>query len=663
MLRSVFLRWTAGLVLAVCLVRPSLGSSPEATEPWLAGAFEASADDVALAVSELEPPSADVELLLRDDTFRFDREGKMTHTRRWVYRILTPQGLDGWSVSEAAWSPWHQNRPELRARIVTSAGQEHRLSPASILELDASRADLGGARQLIRGPLRVTVGAIVEEVMVLEDREPYFSAGVSAKHLLVMPVPIRRGRLTLEAPVDLPLRFGVRGAAGLEPRRELVDDQVRLVFEVSDVASAKPVETGLPPTEPRYPHVAFSTAESWAKVAGAYAERVDGQIAGNVGEQVLERLAGRRSGAQVERVEELLRSLRRSVEYRPVELGATAADPTPPLTTLSRGYGDSKDLAAVLVAALRSEGIPAYVALQRAGYGMDLDPGLPGLGRFNHALVYLPASEPVWLDPGDRFSRAGELASDRQGRWTLVASPNTHDLIRTPVADSQDNRSETTIEIFMAKDGPARIVETSVHYGAAERRQRLVSAGIDADERRLGYEAYVKAAYRAEALGAVEETALEDLTAPFRLELEARRAGRAWTSQSEAAVAIDLSYLISSLPRELLVTGAEARQRSFVFHEPSSAQWHYRIHPPPGMRLRTLPPDAVWQLGAGRLARSVRHDAKGVTVEVTLDSGPRELDAGQFRDTHQAVQRLLAEEVLVLWFDARTKKRNASSNR
>ncbi len=629
----------------------TVASATEGSEPWLAAAFSVSASDIAQAAAELAASDADVELLLRDDRFSFDSAGLMTHTRHWVYRILTTEGLETWSVSEAAWSPWYQSRPDLRARVVTPSGDERGLSAASVIELDAEQSGLGGERRLIRGPLPVTVGAIVEEEVISRDHRPYFEAGISAKHLLVMQVPIRRGRLTLEAPTRLPLRFGVRGVEGLEPQREVIGDQVRLVFNYADVPAAGPAEAGLPSTEPRYPHIVFSTGEGWAEVAGAYARLVDERVATGASDAVLRQLPNRGVGAQMERVAELLSGLRQMVDYHPVEFGLSGVDPGEPLATLRRGFGDSKDLATAMVAALRAEGIPAYVALLRAGYGMDLEPDLPGLGRFNHALVYLPASEPIWLDPGDRYSRAGELASDRQDRWALVASPNTHHLIRTSAASSADNRTETIIEVFMAEEGPARVVETSTHFGASERRQRLVTTRVDSSERRLGYEAYVQAAYRAETLGAVEETTLDDLSKPFRLRLEARRAGRAWTTEREAAVAIDLSYLITTLPRELLVSGAGSRRGGFVFHEPLSAVWRYRIHPPRGMRLRAVPAARTWPLGSGQLTRSIGFNGSVVTTEVRLDTGPRHLDAEQFRAYYQAVQQLLQEEVLVLWFD------------
>ena len=99
--------------------------------------------------------------------------------------------------------------------------------------------------------------------------------------------------------------------------------------------------------------------------------------------------------------------------------------------------------------------------------------------------------------------------------------------------------------------------------------------------------------------GEVEETAVDDLSTPFRLRLEALRASRGWTTETEGAVAIDLSYLITALPRELLLAGGAARSGAFVFHEPFVTEWRYRIQPPRRMTLRNLPVDSSWPPGPG----------------------------------------------------------------
>ncbi len=650
----------------VAVAVPAAGASPVA-EPWLAGAFAAEPAAVAAAAAAIKAPGAGVVMLWREDHFAFDAGGRMSHRRRWVYRILTAAGLEDWSASEAIWSPWHQARPELRARVIDPGGGERWLEPGAVSDLTAAAAGLAGERRLVRAPLPVEVGAVVEEEVVVRDVLPLFAAGVSVKHLLAMPVPVRRGRLTLAAPTALPLRWGVRRLPSSPSREVAAGGQVTVTLEYAGLPAARPVEPGLPPDEARYPHVAFATGDSWSRVASAYSSAVDRRLGESEPGDVLKWLPNLGRSTRSERIAELLSGVRGNVRYAPAKLGSAPLTPSPPLATLQRGTGDGQDLAALLTAALRAEGIEAYVALVRSGHGMDVEPELPGLGRFDRALVYVPGSEPgsgpLWIDPADPFSRAGELASDLQGRRALVASPESRRLLRTPLASAAGNRTITTIEVYMAEEGPARIVETSTYFGAAERRQRLVTSQVEEAGRRLGYASYLETAYRAEALGIVEETAAADLAVPFRLRLEGLRAGRAWTAGGEGAVAVDLKPLIAALPLPLLVAAGPDRRGDFVFHEPFVTEWRYRIHPPPGMAARALPGELSQPLGGGRLESAFSRHGAVVHADFQLDTGPRRLTADQFRAFRAAVHELLVEEALIVWFGRRRGRGQAPNFR
>jgi len=91
--------------------------------------------------------------------------------------------------------------------------------------------------------------------------------------------------------------------------------------------------------------------------------------------------------------------------------------------TLARRFGDCKDQSALLVKLLRTAGHPAHLALLRTGSAEDVDPELPGLGSFDHAIVYVAGDVPLWIDPTDAYSGHGELPLHDQGRRALVAAP------------------------------------------------------------------------------------------------------------------------------------------------------------------------------------------------------------------------------------------------
>ena len=116
----------------------------------------------------------------------------------------------------------------------------------------------------------------------------------------------------------------------------------------------------------------------------------------------------------------------REVRYTGIEFGEAAIVPHDPADTLALKYGDCKDKATLLVAMLRAAGIPAYVALLNAGSRLDVPADLPGMGLFDHAIVYVPGTAPAfWIDATDQYARLGQLPINDQGRHALIARPES----------------------------------------------------------------------------------------------------------------------------------------------------------------------------------------------------------------------------------------------
>ncbi len=634
------------------------GESEEAPEPWLAPAFSATSEALLVAAERIPAPDAEVLMLYQDVEISVDGDHRVTYRRRWVYRVLAPEALESWSASEARWSPWHQDPPRIRARVLTPRGpiwvDPSVFRDGSVAEPDPSAT----ASRILRTTLpEVTVGAVVEEEVLIRDYLPSFAAGISRRELLVLPVPIHRGRLMIEAPAGAEVRQLLRQPptplAPVEVERQEADGKVRWTFHYRDMPAATPVAAGLPANRVRHPHVAWSSGSSWQRVAVAFSDLVDQRIEGVDARRLLPELAESRAAAQTERMAEILAAVRQRLRYEP--LGSELADPvpSPPRTVLERGTADAKDLATLLVALLRAEDIPAYVALASSAPGQDVESELPGLGTFDHALVYLPAGRPIWIDPSDRFSRVGELPAALQDRRALVASPATRSLIRTPSTVAEDHRTVLRVDVELAaKDGPAHIVETGEYHGEPERNQRQLALSLDAASRRRAYLEYVRSVYHARSLGAIEETEAEYLGTPYRLRLEALDASRGFTSGEEAALAIELQGLLAQLPAELFSDGGLERVDDFVFPVPFVTEWNYRVVPPPGMTPTELPESATLPLAdSGILTRKARIDGGAVVVELRLDSGSPHLSPAQLAAYRADLREILVAGPLVLWFE------------
>ncbi len=155
--------------------------------------------------------------------------------------------------------------------------------------------------------------------------------------------------------------------------------------------------------------------------------------------------------------------MRRLVRYSGVEFGEAEIEPRTPLETLTRRYGDCKDQAALLVAMLRAVSIPAHVALLKVGEQTDIDPDMPGLNAFDHAIVYVPGKDVLWIDPTAEYAPCGKLPIHDQDRLALVADPHTEKLVRTSHVNYKENCVEETREYVLQKEERGNVRENSRH--------------------------------------------------------------------------------------------------------------------------------------------------------------------------------------------------------
>lgn len=628
------------------------------------GPFSASPDALRRAAGQRLPSvirsgGAPVVVLWRDESLVFDAQGRARRTRHWIYRIDSTVALESWGQSEMAWSPWFEETPRLRARVVTADGDEHWLDAEATIRRAAEgrhRGSVAADRRVVRLPLpQVAVGSVVEEELVIQEHRAPFLSTRHGRLALALPVPLVRGRLRFETPPAWPLNFAGSLLGDIEPRRrahaEVKGESPRetTVYEYGPLRAAAIPEPGLLPQDARFPTVSFSSGAQWGPVAQALHSVVEPLIQGDIDSPSE---VPRRTQTDADRVGELLTALHRRVETVDGGGPALAAEPPQrPRKTLSSGRGDGLDLALALVAWLRAEGIPSFVALAAGGPAQDLHPEQPGEQLLDRPLVYVPGADPIWVDIGNPWARAGEIDPQLSGRWALVLSADSRQLVRLPWAQADDHRTLTTVEIHLAEEGPARILETNELTGFSAQAQRRLLAGLDPDQRRQAYLAYVQSAYHAPHLGVVDDTESDNLVVSYRLRLEALDAERAFTAGDEAAVAISRRDLVTGLSPELLTTPRGSRHGDYFFSRPQEVVWRYRIHLPDGMVPRQLPADEERSLGSGMLRQHMRFRDGLVEAEFSFNSGPIFLSARQFEVYRQAVSEILQEETLVLWFE------------
>lgn len=565
----------------------------------------------------------EVKVILDEKDFLVAQDGRVRRRTHFIYQVLSADAVSSWAEVSATYEPWYQRRPELRARVVSPDGEERYLDPKLISESGEREVDetvFTDTRQL-RAPLpHVVIGCVIEIETVVDESRAFFAGGLSTAVHIGRGVPLQRGVVRIEVPEPVPLRYEVRLLPGAHVEKQAGSGVQRLTVTAGPLDALDLAEPYLPFEEPRYPEVLFSTGESWGSVAQAYLRLLEKSMRPE-DVDALARQAVAGTTVRHEQIARLVALLHKRVRYTGVEFGQAGLLPARPAEILRRGYGDCKDKALLLVSLLRCVGIDAHLALLLSGTGADVLDSLPGMGRFNHAVVYLPGGEPSWIDATVLLHPLTALPYEDQGRKALVIKPDTSALTTIALTPAESNRSVETREFTLSSLGRSRVLERTESIGQWDRQARADFDNADEKHRREGLERYMRTTYFAERLERVTTSDGRDLAAPFVMTLEATDAKAGITELEDAAVIVDPRPIFNALPAILRPPesgekdkGTVAKRRSsfFVLPYPFVVEWRFKIHPPAGFLLSGTP---------------VRQDVRMGPVLLTVDFPPKQADA------------------------------------
>ena len=173
-----------------------------------------------------------------------------------------------------------------------------------------------------------------------------------------------------------------------------------------------------------------------------------------------------------DRLEALVRHVKRSVRYEAVEVGVGGWVPTPPEQVLERGWGDCKDKSALLSALLMGIGIPSHLVLTNGGAESRVDPRFPSPDRFNHCILGVVATDagalpddPVvdgvlLVDATAVAGGAGWLPPFCQGDSALIVDGESSRLVTVADRPARELRSleiEGALDVSGTLSGTARV--------------------------------------------------------------------------------------------------------------------------------------------------------------------------------------------------------------
>ena len=631
-----------------CLAIFALAVTPVAWagSPWDVP-FSSNTNAVVSAAKAVQAPNdTSLVVLLSDYHYSIDSSGRTTAAIRKVYRILKEDAVADWASVEQSYQPWHEDKPKIQARVIEANGLVHLLDEKTVADAPGQQfdQDIFSDDRLVRAPLPgVGVGAVVEYEITTKDQSPLLDAGVARRILIFDAVPIQRFHAVIEAAKGIALGTATRMIPESALSRVQTKAGTRVECDWSIVAARKEIEPNLPPDVSAYPYLSFSTGASWQAVARRYDGIVDRQIQKPELKTIMEGVDLK--GTPLEVAARLTERLHQSVRYTGVEFGEAAIVPGSPAQTVTRKYGDCKDKSALLVAMLREAGLNAHLALLESGYGVDVDRDLPGLGLFDHAIVYVSTNPPLWIDATATDTAVGTLPMADQGRLALVAAPVSDGLVTTPQSASHDNWEHHTIDVRLTNYGPGQVDET-IEAGGELNAELRSSYNLTDKQLRDRLEAYVKRNY-AGKLGEYRISRHDDFQQPFRWSVQARKALAVTGAGDSASIPVYPYLLFENLPDALTGSSEDdsgvpkkARTSDFLLTKPYQMEYHYRFHLPPLYKLVKAPESEVLKLGTAVYEAKVETRPDGL-VEVTFrfDSGKRRLSPQEFQTFKEKIRK------------------------
>ena len=289
-------------------------------------------------------------------------------------------------------------------------------------------------------------------------------------------MPVKFSKLTLVLPRKevRPIHIYQKNMTEKPTEEAGIDDKTRvLVWRLYDLPLLVQ-EPYMPPLTQTIPNVQISTFYDWGKFGKWFWNLIKKQFetSEKLKKTVAELIKDKKS--QLEKVHAIARFAIEKIRYEEAaSFDIHGWKPYKAAQILERGNGDCKDKSILFVTMMREAGLKAYVVLvksQLEGRGHP-DLTLPLIRHFNHAIVYVPATDEhpeLWLDlTAEKYTLSEMPPESVRGAVAFVVGEDMAELKTIPHSKKENTQHlEATVDV--GADGKARFhIKASVTGMAA----------------------------------------------------------------------------------------------------------------------------------------------------------------------------------------------------
>jgi cellulose synthase operon protein C len=275
----------------------------------------------------------------------------------------------------------------------------------------------------------------------------------------------------------------------------------------------------------------------------------------------------------------------KNTRYVALEFGIYGYKPRRCVQTVTRGWGDCKDKATVIVTLLKELGIPSTMVVLRTQMKGGLKSKIASFAPFDHAIAYVPSLD-LYLDGTAEYTGIEELPRGDLGALALLVNEGKPKLVNVPSPPPDKNFVEREVHARVQKSGESRLTldYRAAGYTAAELRRQYHAES--ARRERINHDIGGELPGFVIAPGAQGLTTsnLDDAAEPVRIHLEGTAPTFARREGSQLSMAVTNSFRLTPAYASL-----SQRKQDVWLLSPAELRDSFVVELPPGAKIVSQP--------------------------------------------------------------------------
>lgn len=450
----------------------------------------------------------DAVVLLAEDTFTVQGNGKMKRIERRVYKILRPDGRRYGTIHADFDS--ETKIDSIHGWCIPAQGKDYEVKEKEALETALFGVPNGELMtdlktKVLRIPAADPGNIVGYEIE--QEVHPYVIQDLW--RFQEENAPVREARYTLQLPPSWEYKSVWLNHAEVAPSGGAGQWQ----WTVRDVKPIKP-EDGMPPWQAVAGQMIVSLIppggagnrgfESWADMA----RWQDGLDRGrrSASPEIKQRVADlvKADATPLGKMRSLAQYVQKEVRYVAIQLGIGGWQPHPATDVFTHKYGDCKDKATLLGAMLQEIGVESFYLFINTTRNA-VTPETPAVRWFNHVIlaVLLPAgvTDPslravldhpklgklLFFDPTDEWTPLGSLRGELQANYGLLVTGDGGELLKLPQLPAELNGVVRTAKLSLSPSGTLSGDFSEQRNGDYGTQQRASLKSVSKDSDRIKF--------------------------------------------------------------------------------------------------------------------------------------------------------------------------------